>query len=180
MRQGYAPAQKVLHWLVAGLAIGALGFGATIGLYGFEGLVESFGQNATNVIYRYHKTAGVLILALMFLRLAARIRWGKPAHVPPLKSWERIASSATHHGLYACLFAMPILGWAATAAGGYPVEFFEWRLPGLLSKNEALSRTLFSLHGAVGFLTLVLAAVHIAGALKHALLDRDGVMGRMM
>lgn len=180
MRQGYAPAQKILHWLVAGLVIGALGFGMTIGFYGYEGLVKAFGQSGTNVIYKYHKTAGVLILLLMTLRLAARLRWGKPDHDPPLKDWERIASTAVHHALYVCLFLMPILGWAATAAGGYPVEFFEWRLPGLLGKDEALSKTLYGAHGLVGLVTLLLAAVHICGALKHWLLDRDGVMRRML
>ena len=180
MAESYAPAQKILHWLIAVLAIGALGLGATIGFYGFQGLVDTFGQDATNTIYKYHKTAGVLILGLMVLRLAARLRWGKPVHAPPLRDWERIASTAVHHALYLCLFAMPALGWAATAAGGYPVEFFDWRLPGLIGKDEALSKTLYAAHGAVGLATMILVILHVGGAMKHLLLDRDGVMRRML
>jgi cytochrome b561 len=74
---------------------------------------------------------------------------------------------------------MPVVGWLATAAGGYPVEFFDWTLPGLIDRNPALSKTLFALHALIGFVLIALILVHAGAALLHWLLWRDGVMQRM-
>jgi cytochrome b561 len=74
---------------------------------------------------------------------------------------------------------LPVVGWLATAAGGYPVQFFAWKLPGLIAKDPALSETLFQLHGILGWAFLALLALHIAGAMRHWLIKRDGVMRRM-
>ena len=52
-----------------------------------------------------------------------------------------------HASLYVLLILQPMLGWAATAAGGFPVQFFRWTLPGLLAKDEAFSKTLYGIHG---------------------------------
>ena len=179
MRTTYLPVQKAIHWLVAILVIGALGFGMTIGYYGFQGLVEAYGQETTNLIYKYHKTAGGAILGLMVLRLLAKLRYGKPAYETPLKPWEQTASALTHRGLYVCLFLMPVFGWLGTGAGGFPVEFFDWKLPPLFGKDKDLSELFFTLHGIFGWLTLALAVLHIGGAFKHAIVDADKVMYRM-
>jgi len=73
----------------------------------------------------------------------------------------------------------PMLGWAATAAGGFPIEFFNSQLPKLIAKDPALSETLYMVHGAVGALILTLIAVHVGAALMHAFIKRDTVMKRM-
>ena len=73
----------------------------------------------------------------------------------------------------------PAHSWAATAAGGFPIEFFGWILPGFLSKNEHLSETLYAVHGAIGAIIVLLALLHVTGALRHWLVIRDGVMTRM-
>ncbi len=74
---------------------------------------------------------------------------------------------------------MPILGWMATAAGGYPVQFFDWNLPGFIGKNEKLSETLFELHELVGWTLIGLILIHVGAALTHWLVWKDGVMERM-
>jgi cytochrome b561 len=73
---------------------------------------------------------------------------------------------------------MPIVGWLATAAGGYPVQFFDLNLPGLMGKDKALSETLFGLHGAAGLSLLFLIALHVGAAIKH-LLKKDQVTRRI-
>ena len=175
----YSLAQRLLHWLIAILAIPALGVGLTLGWLGFEGARDSFGSDVTNALYAGHKTVGVLLLVLMTLRLIVRLVRGTPPPAPTLTPFERIASRAVHDLLYLILLALPIVGWLATAAGGYPVQFFAWTLPGLIAKDPALSETLFQLHGALGWVLLALLALHIAGALMHWLIKRDGVMRRM-
>jgi cytochrome b561 len=74
---------------------------------------------------------------------------------------------------------MAVLGWLGTGAGGFPVQFFEWNLPGILSKNKELGEVLMELHGICGWVILIVVLAHIGGALKHWLVNRDGVMARM-
>jgi len=175
----YALAQRVLHWLIAALVLGSLFGGALLWAYGFEGLQATFGLDATNAIYKYHKTAGVLILGLMLARLALRLAFGAPQPPASMSPQVWTIARATHLTFYVLLLVMPVLGWAATAAGGFPVQFFEWNLPGLVPENEALSGVLYRLHGIVGVAIGLLALVHIAGALRHRFLLKDRVMERI-
>ena len=171
--------QRLLHWLLALLVIPALGVGLTLGWLGFDGTKDAFGEGVTNALYTGHKTMGVLILALMTLRLVTRLTLGAPPPVPTLTGFERLASQVVHALLYLVLLAQPIVGWLATAAGGYPVQFLAWNLPGLIAKDPALSEQLFQLHGLLGWALLALLALHIGAALMHWLVKRDGVMRRM-
>lgn len=175
----YPLIHRLLHWTIAVIALATLTVGMIFMFLEFEGTLATFGQPTTDLLYTYHKTFGIIILALMLLRLAIRLAWGKPDYRPPLAEWERRASTAVHASLYVLLILQPMLGWAATAAGGFPVQFFRWNLPGLLAKDEALSKTLYGIHGLVGWLILLLILVHVAGALRHRLIKRDQVMARM-
>lgn len=177
--QPYAAIQRILHWLIALIVLVLLAAGLVLGSLGYEGLVEQFGNDITNLIYKMHKTFGVLVLALMALRLMLRLAIGAPAYARPLPGWQLAASRVSHWGFYLLLIAMPVVGWLGTAAGGYPVEFFNWTLPGLIGKDPELSQALFDLHGLIGWLLMALILVHVAAALAHWLFWRDGVMGRM-
>lgn len=175
----YSLIQRVLHWGIAVIVLSTLGIGILLGMQEFKETVAMFGKEGTNLVYKYHKTFGVLILLLMAVRLVVRMVKGKPAYTQPLAPLERMASSAVHFLLYAALFAMPVLGWLATAAGGFPVEFFDWKLPGLIAKDKELAATLFSLHGLLGWAILGLFVLHVGGALKHRFSGEREVMGRM-
>ena len=175
----YTLPQRLIHWIVAVIALCGLALGLVLGFYGFDGLKNGYGIEVTNFVYKYHKTFGVLILGLMTLRLILRLAHGKPDYDMPLTSFEASASRAVHFLLYAALLVQPVLGWLATAAGGFPVEFFNWTLPGLIGKDKELSETLYGLHGSVGWLIVTLLVLHIGGALKHWLVKRDTVMTRM-
>lgn len=175
----YSLVQRLLHWLIVIVALALLGVGLTLGNLGYEGAVESFGSDLTNSLYTYHKTFGVLLLGLMVLRLALRLGMGAPPYRQPLLPWQRAASRLVHGLFYLVLIAMPVVGWLGTAAGGYPVQFFDWTLPGLIAKDESLSKDLFELHGWLGWLLIGLILIHVSAALMHWLIQRDGVMQRM-
>lgn len=175
----YTLVQRLLHWLIAVLVVGALAAGSVLWAYGFDGLNANFGLDATNAIYKYHKTAGVLILGLMVLRLALRLFFGAPPPPSTLSPAVAMAARATHLAFYGLLIAMPVVGWAATAAGGFPVEFFSAKLPPLIGKNEALSATLYRLHAMLGVAIGALVLIHVAAALRHWLVLKDGVMRRI-
>ena len=170
---------RLLHWLTALAVIGALALGLTLGILGFEGAKETFGLPVTNEIYKYHKSLGVAVLGLMTLRLLIRLVIRKPPYASVLPRVNRIASSAVHTLLYVLLLAQPVLGWAATAAGDFPITFFEWELPKLIAKDPALSETLYHVHFAVGLALLVFITIHVTAALFHWLAVGDTVMKRM-
>ena len=175
----YSLLQRLIHWAVAIIAVCLLVAGATLGILGFDGLKETFGMPVTNAIYKYHKTFGVIMLGLMTLRLLLKLTLGRPEYDPPLPRFNKVASAAVHGLLYVALLVQPMLGWAATAAGGYPIEFFNAKLPKLIGKDPALSETLYMVHGAVGALILTLIAIHVGAALMHRFIKRDTVMKRM-
>ena len=176
----YALSQRVLHWLIALMMLGTLAVGMIFAILEFEGTLETFGKDATNMLYKYHKTFGVIILAAMLVRIVVKLRLGKPDYATPLTRFEHIASNAVHGLFYLLIPIQAVLGWLATGASGYPVEFFNWKLPPILGKDKELGTLLYELHGIVGWLLLILVAVHIGAALKHAVLKRDGVLSRML
>ncbi|MEL7153454.1 MAG: cytochrome b [Pseudomonadota bacterium] len=175
----YALSQRLLHWVIALMVLGALLVGWTLGTLGFKGTVATFGQDMTNLLYKYHKTFGVLILGFMILRIALKLMLPKPAYAQPLTRFEHIASNAVHGILYLTLVLTAVVGWLATGASGFPVEFFNWNLPAILSKDKALGETLYTVHYLLGIVITFAIAAHIGGALKHWLVNKDGVMRRM-
>jgi cytochrome b561 len=174
----YSLIQRLLHWLIAVLVIVLLAIGLTFWTLGYDGTVAMFGDDATNVLYKYHKTFGILVLILMLVRVALRRAFPPPTYSQPLTATERVLSRTTHLLIYVVLLGMPIGGWLATAAGGYPVQFFDWELPGLIGKNDALSERLFQLHGIGGLILTALVVLHTAGGLRHWR-RKDGIMRRM-
>ncbi|MGE5153749.1 MAG: cytochrome b [Bdellovibrio bacteriovorus] len=175
----YTLIQRLLHWLIVLLAFGLLGVGLTLGNLGYEGTVAAFGSDTTNLLYTYHKTFGVLLLGLMVLRVLLRVTVGTPPYRQPLAAWQAAASKVVHGLFYLVLFALPVVGWLGTAAGGFPVQFFGWELPGLIGKDEDLGKALFEIHGWLGWILIALIVIHVAAALMHWLIQRDGVVERM-
>lgn len=175
----YPLIHRILHWAVALIVLWQVTVGLAFLLLSFDETVATFGKAATDFLYKYHKSFGIVLLFLMLIRLGLRSAYGKPPYRPPLAPLERRLSSAVHTGLYLALIIQPLLGLAATSAGGFPIEFFGWVLPGFLAKNPDLGTTLYAVHGGVGIIIVVLALLHIAGALRHWLVLRDGVMKRM-
>jgi cytochrome b561 len=167
---GYGSLARWLHWLVAPLVVCLV----PVGL-----VMARLDQGATqDRLFVLHESFGLLVLGLMVLRTANRLR-GAPPPAAHLTQTERRLSLFVHRALYLLLLATPILGWLALSAYGLGPSFF-WlgEGPALLAKNEDLSKTLFQWHLAGGLLIAALASLHIAGALLH-IRRGDGVFARM-
>ena len=173
LRGDYPASSKWLHWLVAASVLTTV----PVALL----MTRMASGPFQNTLYNLHKSLGVLILALMVARLANRFIVGAPAPDPTLKPWERAVSSAVHGLLYVLLVGMAIVGWTANSAYGAPTPFFGlFNLPALVAKNEALAERLFFFHRWTGYAVAALAAMHIAAALQHYFIRRDGVLQRML
>ena len=173
----YTPVAMALHWL---LGLGILGLFA-VGLVMTDLPFSPWRLK----LYNWHKGAGVTIFALSALRLLWRFTHRPPALpervLQTMPSWQTLAHHATHHLLYILFLAVPLLGWAYSSAAGFPIVWFgQLPLPDLLSKNKEIADLIKPLHGYAAWALVVLAALHIAAALKHHFVDRDGLLHRML
>jgi len=174
----YTLLQRLIHWLVALMVLGLLLGGLAFWALDYEGLSKLLGEDTTNTLFMVHKSVGILILVLTLLRIWLRKRTPAPPYDPPLGLIERMVGGGVHLLLYLFLIAVPIVGWVATAASGYPIQFFGTQLPGLIGENKELGAMLFTYHGIGGLIVAGLLLIHIAAGLKHWRL-KDGIMTRI-
>lgn len=175
----YHPILRLLHWVIALLVLALLASGMTVWLLGFDGVTRLLGEARRDMLYEYHKTFGILVLGLMAIRLLVRFEAGKPEYEEPPGLLIRAISGLVHYLLYVALFAQAILGLLATDAMDYPIEFFSWNLPQVITIDKPMGETLYLAHTYVGWALLVLVGLHVAGALKHGFVHHDGILSRM-
>jgi cytochrome b561 len=166
----------LLHWLLGAALIAVFVVGAYMADLPFS--------PQRLKLYNWHKWAGVCILILSLLRLVWRLTH-RPPELPAkiadaMPAWQRMAHHATHHGLYLLFFAVPLIGWAYSSAAGFPVVLFGvLPLPDFVPVDKALAELIKPWHEISAFAMMALVLLHVAGALKHALVDRDGLLQRM-
>jgi cytochrome b561 len=167
----FSAPQRALHWLMA-LCILAMLF---IGV----GMVSTVTPRYLALV-RIHRPLGIAILVLALLRLIVRAGRGTPPLPADLPEPMKLAARLSHYALYTLMIAMPLIGWAMLSAGAYPVVLFgSVRLPALLPQSDALHAALRSAHGYLAFVFFALILLHLAAALFHALVRRDGVFRSM-
>jgi cytochrome b561 len=135
----------------------------------------------TGTLYELHKSIGLVVLALVVVRMAVRVARGVPPPEPGVPAWQRRAARASHYGLYGLLVLVPLAGWSATSSCCGPVNLF-WSVPMTLPVpgEEAFAKAVFWIHYALAFTLLGLVVVHVAGALQHHLVRRDDTLNRML
>jgi len=75
---------------------------------------------------------------------------------------------------------VPLLGWAYSSAAGFPIVLFgHWPLPDFVPVNPDLAEALKPWHARAAYAMAALVVLHVGAALKHALVDRDGLWARM-
>ena len=167
----FTPWQRVLHWLMAACIIAMLFIGV--------GMVWSV-RPVYLTLFSIHKPLGIAILVLVLIRLVLRLRYGAPALPADLPAPMKLAAEGSHYALYALMIAMPLIGWGMLSAGAYPVVLFGgWHLPPILPQSDALHALLWDAHFYLAFAFFALILLHVAAALFHALVRRDGVFQTM-
>jgi cytochrome b561 len=172
----YNPVSIILHW-VLGIALVAI---FCFGIY----MADLPFSPSRLRLFNWHKWAGISILTLSALRLLWRVT--HPAPPLPAKieqampEWQIKVHHATHMALYALFFVVPLIGWAYTSAAGFPVVLFgQFPLPDFVGADKALAALIKPWHQISAYALAILVVLHVAAALKHQFIDRDGLLKRM-
>ena len=168
----YSTPAIAIHWLAAVMILCAFVLGIN--------MVDLPMSPTRLKLINWHKWLGASILALSLLRLLWRATHRPPADLP-MPRWQQRAAHLTHGAMYLLFLAVPLVGWTYSSAAGFPVVVFGvLPLPDLVGPDEALSHLLKPLHGQLAMVLLALIAMHLGAALKHQLIDRDGILWRMI
>ena len=168
----FAPLARLLHWLMALMIISMLFIGA--------GMVASVSERHEWLIH-LHKPLGIAILLLVIVRLGVRFSTRQPPLPADLPGWQVLAAKASHGLLYALMLILPVLGWAMISAAGDPVTLgIGVQLPAIVPANATLFAFLRKAHGYLAYLLFLTVLLHLAAALFHGWVRRDGVLQSML
>ena len=128
--------------------------------------------------FNLHKSVGISLFALIILRILWRLTHKPPALLDSMKTWEKKLATGAHHGLYFLMVATPLAGIIMSISSKYGIHWFGIKLVGGID-NKASRELFYEFHEIFGLLILLILFFHIAGAFKHALVDKDGTIRRM-
>ena len=170
----YGVVTKLLHWSIALLIIAM----TALGIY----MVElTYYDRYYNLSLETHKALGILVLELAILKLLWVCFETSPGAAAGMKMWEKAAAKAMHVTLYTMMVLIPISGYAISTSDGKTVSFFGWyEVPAWLPPIDNLNQIASSIHYWLAYITIGLVGGHIAAALKHQLVDKDGTLRRML
>lgn len=169
-------AEIILHWVVG---LGIIGVVA-IGIYMTQ--MENF------ALYGLHKSLGILLFTVIVIRVVIRLRKGWPENVSTGAAWERGLARVIQWVLLIATIAMPLSGMFDAYGAGRGLNVFGVNLvapniddTGLRAVvSEALSSFGEAVHGIGANILIAAILLHVAGALKHHLFDRDTPLRRMV
>lgn len=168
----YTTTAIVLHWVIALLVFGQIGFG-----WYLEEIPR--GTPARSVYVNFHKSIGVTLGLLILFRVYWRLSHPAPALPAVMSTWERTAARWSHGALYACMLIMPLSGYVASNFSKWGVKFFNVvPFPPWGPDNPAIYSALNSVHVLTSYVFVALIVVHALAALRHLAL-RDRIFGRM-
>jgi len=126
-----------------------------------------------------HKPLGILILVLALIRLVVRLIRGAPPLPASMPEPMKLAARLSHLAFYLLMIGLPLIGWGMLSAADYPVVVFGMHLPSILPHSNGLHTLLWNAHRVLALCFFALILVHLAAALLHALVRRDGVFEAM-
>jgi cytochrome b561 len=175
MPMRYTHTARWLHWLTVAalLVVGALGL--------WIGWATPEDEALKLRLYNIHESIGLTLLPVTLARLAWRWRHPPPP-APPQPRALHLMAQANHAALYALLLTMPVVGFLATNAWGFPLRLFGLLpIPSPLGHDESLAPMLTALHGWMALALGLLVLAHAGAALLwHGAIRRDGLLRRML
>ena len=168
----YGTTAKVFHWLAVTLLVVQYPLG--------KFMPDIHRGMTPGDAMTFHISFGIVILALMVLRLFWRITH-PVAPAGSLPVWQRLISEAVHWLLYALVLATTMTGWIFASERGWSISlFFAVPLPMLPTEGSLLANSLGKWHGTMEWALLLVIGAHVAAAMAHTFIFRDRIMQRML
>lgn len=169
----YSAGAMIFHWVIAI---------AVIANWRIAEAAEHAADADKAAIWADHKALGILILALTLGRLAWRLTHPVPPLSSKLANWERVLARGVHVLFYILLIGLPLGGWLGTSYFGSTIDVFGlFTIPALpVGANPETGKSILGLHHTGGEIMLYLIGLHVLGALKHTLWDKDGTLWKML
>ncbi|MBU6260153.1 MAG: cytochrome b [Burkholderiales bacterium] len=169
----YDAVARALHWLLALALMAQIAFGLLLDD------IAPRGTPARASVINLHKSIGIVIGLLIVVRLLWRLRHPPPRWPDAMGALARRAATWGHRALYLTMLVLPAAGYLASNFSRHGVHFFGHPLPAWGPDRPDVYAALNGLHEIAAWLLLALIAGHVAFAIKHALIDRDGLFERM-
>lgn len=163
----------VLHWIVAVLIIALM----MTGWY-MVGTPKNTPERA--FFFNLHKSLGIATAIFIVALIVWRVRHEAPALPTTMPRWERVAAVLNHRLFYVFMVLVTVAGYLTSSFSKYGPKLFGMPLPHWGWEDAALRSDFAAIHRGAALAFAVLIAIHIAAALKHLWLDKDGVFQRMM
>lgn len=183
----YGSVTKSFHWLTALLLISAFLLGLIANDLAHEIQSPSFDGSAETLsravlLFSIHKTIGIAAFFTGLARIVWALSQPKPGLLHPENKPEALAAEVVHWVLYGAMVATPLTGWIhhAASTGFAPIWWpFGQELP-FVAKSDATAALFGALHWISTKTLMVTFGLHVAGALKHVVIDRDATLRRML
>ena len=171
---GYTGAAKFLHWLILALLILQFVLAWT--------MPDIRRDTKPDTLINLHLSFGMLILLVVVVRLGWRMSQGEPAPLEGVPPWQMQSARMIHGLLYLLLFVVPILGWINASWRGFPAVFVGlFEFPKIMATRAPGWGWTGDVHGLLAnYVMLALVGLHVAAALYHYFVRRDGVLKRML
>jgi cytochrome b561 len=168
----YHPIAILIHWLMAGVILVT---------WSIATVISDMPLSPTRITgYSWHKWLGVTILFLVIMRMLWRGFYPPPKFTIVMPLWQKRVMQLTHISLYILMITLPLVGWLMSSAKGFSVNYFGlFELPDLVEKNKELGIFLKETHEILANILVGLVLIHVFAALKHQLIDKDGLLSRM-
>ena len=164
----------LIHWVVAFLLMVQF-------LIGLDMVDIPKGPDSTRVFwFNTHKSIGIVLGCLILFRLYWRFRSGVPENPASSFGWQRIAANLSHMLLYFCMLLMPVSGLLGSLFSKYDLLFVGIKIPKFFEHDEFIKELMTNIHQWTAYIFLVIICIHILAAVKHLVIDCDGVFERMM
>jgi len=177
--QSFGTVTRIFHWLTALLILTAIPLGLIANRLPYD-TSAALAQKAQ--LFSYHKTLGIAAFAVALLRILWALTQTHPAPLHPERRLETTLAGVVHWLLYISMLAVPLSGWVhhAATSGFAPILWpLGQHLP-LVPESEIVAQIARALHWVFTKLLGISILLHIAGALKHHLIDRDATLRRMV
>ncbi len=171
--QGYTPTAKILHWTVVALLIVQFILGWTM---------PHIGRNTQpEILINTHFSIGMVILLVAAVRWIWRLRQGEVEAPKDTPVWQATIARVVHWLLYLLILVVPLLGWINASWRGFPVIMFGIEFPKLIGTRAPGWGWTGDVHGLLAnYAMLILVGLHVAAGLWHFVVQKDGVLQRML